>query len=88
MCKVTYETNDFYVICTFIILISSSFVTTHTAGHICLGDHYLLGKVFQSSLYTDPTMLSDAWTTYDESLLCKNHDNIKKLIEKNKYCSF
>jgi hypothetical protein len=23
-------------------------------------------------------MLLDAWTTYDEPLLCKNHENIKK----------
>lgn len=45
----------------------------------CSGDHYLIGEVFQGSLYTDPTMLLDAWTTYDEPLLCKIHENIKNL---------
>lgn len=48
-------------------------------GAYCSGDHYLIGKVFQGSLYTDPTMLLDAWTTYDEPLLCKNNENIKNL---------
>jgi hypothetical protein len=47
-----------------------------------LGDHYLLGRVFQSSLYAYPTMLSDAWTIYDEPLLCKNHENIKKTYQE------
>jgi hypothetical protein len=27
-------------------------------------------------------MLSDAWTTYDEPLLCKNHENIKNLSRR------
>jgi hypothetical protein len=35
-------------------------------------------NLLKGSLYTDPAMPLDAWTTYEEPLLCKNQENIKK----------
>jgi hypothetical protein len=78
ICKVTFETTAFMLSLPLQFINIQQFFYYKYCRAYCSVDHYLIGKVFQGSLYTGPTRLLGTWTTYDEPLLCKNHENIKK----------